>query len=73
MADPIPYTMSEAGALALRVAELEHTIRHFDKATMDLHLYIQAVVGQPDAGEWQVVMEMAKEIVDAYGPRNPHR
>jgi hypothetical protein len=71
--EPVPYTVTDAGALALRVTELEHILRHFDRASMDLHLYVRAVQGTPDRDEWQLIREQIQEMVDAYGPRNPHR
>jgi hypothetical protein len=70
---PVPYTVSEAGALALRVTELEHILRHFDRASMDLHHYVRAVDGLPTEGEWQLIREQIAEMVDPYGPRNPNR
>jgi len=69
----VPYVVTEAGALALRIAELEKILRHFDRASMDLHLYVRAVIGTPDPDEWQLIKEQVKEMVDPYGPRNPHR
>jgi hypothetical protein len=70
---PIPYSITDAGALALRVTELEHILRHFDRASMDLHHYVRAVDGTPTPEEWQLVRDQIKEMVDPYGPRNPHR
>ena len=71
--EPVPYTITDAGALALRVTELEHILRHFDRASMDLHHYVRAVEGMPTPEEWQLIRAQVKEIVDPYGPRNPHR
>jgi hypothetical protein len=71
--EPVPYTITDAGALALRVTELEHILRHFDRATMDLHHYVRAVDGMPDAAEWELIRAQIQEMVDPYGPRNPHR
>ena len=75
--DPVEFRMSQcAGALLaaeIRINELEHTLRHFDRASMDLHHYVRAVQGIPDADEWQVIREQIQEMVDAYGPRNPYR
>jgi hypothetical protein len=71
--DPIPYSITDAGALALRVAELEHILRHFDRTSMDLHHYVRAVDDIPTSDEWQLIKEQIKEMVDPYGPRNPHR
>jgi hypothetical protein len=67
------YAITEAGALALRVTELEHVLRHFDRASMDLHLYVRAIDGRPTDAEWTLVREQIAEMVDAYGPRNPNR
>jgi hypothetical protein len=67
------YSVTEAGALAMRVAELEKILRHFDRSSRDLHLYVRAVDGLPDAGEWSLIREQIEEMVDAYGPRNPNR
>ena len=75
--DPVEFRMSQcAGALLaaeIRISELEHTLRHFDRASMDLHHYVRAVQGVPDVDEWQVIREQIQEMVDAYGPRNPYR
>jgi len=71
--EPIGYTITDAGALALRVTELEHILRHFDRTSMDLHHYVRAVDGLPDPAQWQLIREQIQEMVDAYGPRNPHR
>jgi len=71
--DRVPYTVSEAGALALRVADLEHILRHFDRASMDLHHYVRAVEGLPTVEQWQLSREQIGEMVDAHGPRNPNR
>jgi hypothetical protein len=71
--EPIPYSITDAGALAIRVTELEHILRHFDRASMDLHLYVRAVDGMPTPDEWQLIRDQVKEMVDPYGPRNPHR
>ena len=71
--EPVPYTITDAGALALRVTELEHILRHFDRASMDLHHYVRHVIGTPDPDEWQLIREQIEEMVDPYGPRNPNR
>ena len=71
--EPVGYTITDAGALALRVTELEHILRHFDRTSMDLHHYVRAVQGTPDPDEWQLVKDQVKEMVDPYGPRNPNR
>jgi hypothetical protein len=71
--EPVPYSLTEAGALALRVTELERILRHFDRASMDLHHYVRAVDGMPNAAEWELIRMQIQEMVDAYGPRNPNR
>jgi hypothetical protein len=71
--EPVVYSLTEAGALALRITELEHILRHFDRASMDLHLYVRAVDGMPTVTQWEMVRGQVEEMVDAYGPRNPHR
>jgi hypothetical protein len=73
MGESVPYSLTEAGAVALRVTQLEHILRHFDRASMDLHHYVRAVDGLPTADEWQLICEQIKEMVDPYGPRNPNR
>ena len=73
MSDPIEYTITDAGALAIRVTELEKILRHFDRTSMDLYHYVRAVIGTPDRDEWQLIKDQVKEMVDPYGPRNPHR
>jgi hypothetical protein len=73
MSDPVPFSITEAGALAMKIADLEHILRHFDKTSMDLHLYVRAIDGMPDAAEWELVRDQIKDMVDAYGPRNPYR
>ena len=70
---PIPYAMTEAGTLALRIEQVEYILRHFDRASMDLHHYVRAVDGLPTVGEWQLIREQIAEMVDPYGPRNPNR
>ena len=71
--EPIPYTLTDAGAIALKVVELEHILRHFDRTSMDLYHYTRAVTGTPDADEWQLIKEQIAEMVGPYGPRNPYR
>jgi hypothetical protein len=73
MDEKIPFSLTEAGTLALRITELEHILRHFDRATMDLHLYVRGIDGMPNAAEWELVRGQIEEMVDAYGPRNPYR
>lgn len=76
MDEPIPYVTTEAAELLsvrLRVAELEHILRHFDRASMDLSLYCRAVEKMPTPDEWQLILDQIHEMVDAYGPRHPYR
>jgi hypothetical protein len=76
MDEPIPYMTTLSGELhakRLRIAELEHILRHFDRASMDLHHYVRSVQGQPTPEQWQIIREQIAEMVDAYGPRNPYR
>jgi hypothetical protein len=71
--EPAPYVITEAGSLALRIAELEHILRHFDRTSMDLHLYVRGIERRPTDAEWQLVRDQIAEMVDAYGPRHPYR
>ena len=77
MDEPVDFAVTEAAsgliAAEIQIAELEHTLRHFDRASMDLHHYVRAVDGLPTADQWQLIREQIAEMVDAYGPRNPHR
>jgi hypothetical protein len=76
MGDPVPYQPTDKAvilSLEVRVKELEHMLRHFDRTSMDLHHYVRAVDTLPDAGQWQLIREQISEMVDPYGPRNPHR
>ena len=69
----VPYVVTEAGALALRIAELEKILRHFDRTSMDLHHYVRGIEQRPSEAEWMLVRDQIAEMVDAYGPRNPNR
>ncbi|HEY7824178.1 MAG TPA: hypothetical protein VIG24_15155 [Acidimicrobiia bacterium] len=76
MDEAVPYVTTLSGELhakRLRIAELEHMLRHFDRTSMDLHHYVRAVEGEPTPEQWQIIREQIAEMVDAYGPRNPHR
>ena len=60
MDEPVPYTVTERGELlakCLLIAQLEHTLRHFDHTSLDLHHYVRAVDGQPTAEQWQIIRE----------------
>jgi hypothetical protein len=67
------FTITEAGALAMKIADLETVLRHFDRASMDLHLYIRSIDGMPNTVQWRNVVDQVAEMVDAHGPRNPYR
>jgi len=74
--NPVPFQPTEKAELLaarLRIAELEHILRHFDRSSMHLYHYIHSVIGRPDADEWQSIKEQIDEMVDPYGPRNPNR
>ena len=77
MDDPVGFALTEPAvgliAAKIQIAELEHMLRHFDRTSMDLHHYVRAVDGLPTAEQWQLIREQIAEMVDAYGPRNPHR
>lgn len=73
--DPVPFTLTERGELVakrLRIEELEHILRHFDRTSMTLFHYTKNIDGLPTADEWKVIREQLDEMVDPYGPRNPH-
>lgn len=74
--DPVPFTLSERGELVakrLRIEELEHILRHFDRTSLDLSLYVKSIDGMPNAAQWELVRQQIADMVDPYGPRNPHR
>jgi hypothetical protein len=74
--EPIDYVLTLQGrslAMELRIAELEHILRHFDRTSMHLHHYVRSVDGTPTPDQWQLVREQIAEMVDPDGPRNPHR
>jgi hypothetical protein len=76
MDEPVPYMPTDKAtilSLQARVDELEYILRHFDRASMDLHHYVRAVDGIPDRGEWLMIRGQIAEMVDPYGPRNPNR
>lgn len=60
-------------AMRLQIDELQRVLRHFDRASMDLHHYVRAVEGQPSSTQWQMIRDQIADMVDPYGPRNPHR
>ena len=74
--EPVPYMPTDKAtilSLQVRVEELEHMLRHFDRSSMHLLHYVRGITGRPNAAEWQLVVEQVEDMVDAYGPRNPHR
>lgn len=76
MDDPVPFTLTERGELIakrLRIEELEHILRHFDRMSMDLYHYTRAIDGVPTKEQWQLVKDQIDEMVDPYGPRHPYR
>ena len=77
MDEPVNFALTEPAVgligAQIRIAELEHMLRHFDRTSLDLHHYVRAVDGLPTADQWQLIREQIAEMVDAYGPRNPHR
>lgn len=73
---PVPYTLSDrARALAYkaRLDELEAILRHLDRHSLDLFLYAQSLPAHPDRYEWSVVLDLIREVRDAYGLRTPDR
>jgi hypothetical protein len=74
--DQIPYQPTDkATVLSLRVQveELERVLRHLDRHSLDLWLYVQSLERAPDADEWDIVTSMIREVRDAYGLRTPDR
>jgi hypothetical protein len=76
MDKPVPYQPTDK-ALVLtlrgRVEELEGILKHLDRHSLDLLLYVQSVEGLPDAVEWAAVVDLIREVRDAYGLRTPDR
>jgi hypothetical protein len=76
MDKPVPYQPTDkAMVLTLkgRVEELEELLRHVDRHSLDLWLYVQSLDGQPDRYEWSVIVDLIREVRDAYGLRTPDR
>jgi hypothetical protein len=76
MDEPVPYQPTDkAMVLTLkgRVEELEELLRHVDRHSLDLWLYVQSLSGQPDRYEWSVIVDLIREVRDAYGLRTPDR
>ena len=76
MDEPVPYTLTEkahCAALLAQVDELQAILRHLDRHSLDLWLYVQSLSGTPDRYEWMVVKDLIREVRDAYGLRTPDR
>jgi sporulation-control protein spo0M len=74
--EPVPYTVTDKATILsyrARLDELEAILRHLDRHTLDLWLYVDHVVGTPDRDEWQMVKDLVREVRDAYGLRTPDR
>ena len=74
--EPVPYQPTDKAhvlGLSLRVEELERILRHLDRHSLDLFLYAQSLPEQPDRYEWSVVLDLIREVRDAYGLRTPDR
>lgn len=74
--EPVPYRPTDkarALSLSVRVQELEAMLRHLDRHTLDLFLYVHSLGGAPDRYEWMVVKDLIREVRDAYGLRTPDR
>ena len=74
--EPVPYYPTDKAELLakrLRIDELEHVLRHFDRTSLDLHLYVKEIDRLPTEGEWETVREKIEEMTDPYGPRHPYR
>ncbi|HEY7824449.1 MAG TPA: hypothetical protein VIG24_16525 [Acidimicrobiia bacterium] len=74
--EPIPYLVTEKAELLakrLRIEELEHILQHFDRASLDLLLYVKEIDRLPTEGEWEMVRAKIQEMTDPYGPRHPYR
>jgi hypothetical protein len=74
--EPVPYMLTDqARALAYkaRLDELEAILRHLDRHTLDLWLYATSLPAHPDRYEWSVVLDLIREVRDAYGLRTPNR
>ena len=74
--EPVPFqptAKAELLAARLRIADLEHMLRHFDRSSMHLYHYCHNIERVPLEDEWALVKAMVDEMVDPYGPRNPDR
>jgi hypothetical protein len=76
MDEPVPYMPTDKAQLIsirMRVEELEMMLRHLDRHSLDLLLYATSINGTPDRYEWSVVLDLIREVRDAYGLRSPDR
>ena len=74
--EPVPYLLTDRAhvlSLSARVEELERILRHLDRHSLDLFLYVESLPAQPDRYEWSVVRDLIREVRDAYGLRTPDR
>jgi ABC-type tungstate transport system permease subunit len=74
--EPVPYTVTDKATILsyrARLDELEAILRHLDRHTLDLWLYATSLTAHPDRYEWSVVLDLIREVRDAYGLRTPDR
>ncbi|HEY7822011.1 MAG TPA: hypothetical protein VIG24_04220 [Acidimicrobiia bacterium] len=74
--EPIPYALTDKAELLakrLRIEELEHILRHIDRTSLDLLLYVKQIDRLPTKAEWETVRAKIEEMTDPYGPRHPYR
>jgi hypothetical protein len=70
--EPIPYVMSEAGALLFTIEKLEEQLRHFDGTSMHLWNYVR-LIDFPNEEEWRLVVAQIWDMVNPDGNRNSYR
>jgi hypothetical protein len=71
----IPFVPTDKAlilSLQGRVEQLEYILRHFDRSSMNLHLYVKGIHGMPSGVEWELIREQIWDMVDPYGDRNPN-
>jgi len=74
--EPVPFVPTDKAMILTlqgRVEQLEHILRHFDRASMNLNLYVKGIHRMPSGVEWELIREQIQDMVDPYGPRNPDR